>query len=174
LSCGGGSFPCFCHFPKAPIGWEVVQLAGLQTLESDSLIDKPFGTLQIYEIGIGFKLPLSLTHQFWCLSPARISGGNSKSQFFLRGMPYSSIVDNPPCFDQRCLVFQRLASNRYEIPKIGRTCSWLATSMSRAAGRQGPLSKTLEAVAQRDAAPGTSNTANRICDPKRRPCQRSV
>jgi hypothetical protein len=42
---------------KAPIGWEVVQLVGLQTLESDSLIDKPFGTLQIYEIAVASSCP---------------------------------------------------------------------------------------------------------------------
>ena len=33
LKGGCESFPCFCYFLQSPIGWEVVQLVGLQTLE---------------------------------------------------------------------------------------------------------------------------------------------
>jgi hypothetical protein len=47
LKCGCESFPCFCYFLQSPIGWEVVQLVGLQTLEFDRFIDKLFGTLKI-------------------------------------------------------------------------------------------------------------------------------
>jgi hypothetical protein len=34
LKCGCVSFPRFCYFLQSPISWEVVQLVGLQTLDS--------------------------------------------------------------------------------------------------------------------------------------------
>jgi hypothetical protein len=38
LECGREFFPCYCYFPQFSLGWEVVQLVGLQTLDLAILV----------------------------------------------------------------------------------------------------------------------------------------